>query len=149
MVFFLILACSTSSELVSLHCELPAALLTPPSGAPGTEVVATTGPLTELWDTSVRMGSTAAVVTDVTRATCDECDSCRAAAECTSCDACPDCIIDCTPCVETVTFVVPDVAIGTAAVTITNIHGASARSEFAVSEADTAGDTGDSGDTGE
>ncbi|MSQ02988.1 MAG: hypothetical protein EXR71_14055 [Myxococcales bacterium] len=145
MMVFLILACSTSTELVSLHCELPAPLFAPASGASGTEVVATTGPLTELWDTSVRVGSTAATVSAVTRATCDECDSCRASAECTSCDACTDCIVDCSACVETVTFVVPDVAVGPAAVTISNIHGSSARVDFQVSEADTA-DTGDSGD---
>ncbi len=147
MVFLLILACSTSSELVSLHCELPAPLLTPGAGAPGTEVVAIIGPMTELWDTSVRVGSTAAHVNAVTRATCDECDSCRASAECTSCDACTDCTVDCLACIETVTFVVPDVAVGAAAVTISNIHGTSARVDFGVSEADTAGDTGDTGDT--
>jgi hypothetical protein len=140
MFWLLVLACTTTSSAVSAHCALDKPVLVPTEAAPGSTVVATTGPLTTVYDTQVSVGTTAAAVVDVDRSTCDACDACREAAACTSCDACSDCATDCANCVQTVSFVVPDVAPGAAPVTITNIHAVSPTATLTVTPA---ADTGE------
>ena len=149
MFLWLVLACTTTSSSLSLTCDLSTPVLAPAAAAPGETVVATTGPLTESWDTTVSVGSVAASGVVVARQECDACDECVSAAECNVCLECDDCIADCATCVETVTFTVPDAALGATTVTITNLHAASAPVAFVVVEpgSDT-GDTGDTADTG-
>lgn len=151
MFLWMVLACTTTSSSLSLTCDLSAPAFAPPEAAPGETVVATTGPLTETWDTTVSVGSTPATGVVVARQDCDACDECVSAAECNVCLECDDCIADCATCVETVSFTVPDVALGATTVTITNLHASSAPVAFVVVEAgaDTGEgtDTGDTGDT--
>ncbi|GDX80093.1 hypothetical protein LBMAG42_19040 [Deltaproteobacteria bacterium] len=149
MFLWLVLGCTTTSSSLSLTCDLAAPALSPTEAAVGETVVAITGPLTESWDTTVSVGSTPASGVVVTRQDCDACDECVAAAECNVCLECDECITDCAACVETVSFVVPEVALGATTVTITNLHAASAPVAFTVVEAaaDTGTDTGDTGDT--
>ncbi len=150
MFLWLVLACTTTSSSLSLTCDLSTPVFTPAEAAPGATVVAATGPLTESWDTTVSVGSTPATGVVVARQDCDACDECFSAAECNVCGECDDCIADCATCVETVSFTVPDVALGSTSVTITNLHAASAPTAFVVVEADTGGDTAsDTGDTGD
>ncbi len=148
MFLWLALACDTSSEALSLHCTLDTPVFSPAEAAPGDTVVATTAPLTEVWDTTVQVGTDAASVVAVDRNECSACDTCRETVGCTSCDECTDCAEDCATCVQTVSFTVPAVAVGATTVTITNIHGATAEGRLVVveSSADT-GDTGDTADT--
>lgn len=149
MWFLLALGCSTSSEAISLHCTLDTPSFSPSAAAPGDTVVATTHPLTELWDTTVHLGATPAEVVALSRGgeeeLCASCDACREAAGCTACDSCFTCNDECATCVETVSFVVPAVAEGTATVTITNVHGSTAEGRLTVVAPGT--DTGDTGDT--
>ena len=132
MVLWMIFACTTTTSSVSLTCDLSAPVLVPASAPTGATVVATTGPLTESWDTSVAVGGVAASQVVVGREGCEECDSCREAAVCNVCGECADCATDCSTCVETVSFVVPDVPAGSTTLTITNLHAASAPVAFAV-----------------
>lgn len=142
MFWLLVLACTTTSSTVSPHCALDKPVLAPSEAAPGATVVATTGPLTTVYDTQVSVGTASAAVLDVDRSTCDACDTCREAAGCTSCDECTACADDCATCVQTVSFVVPDVAPGATPVTVTNIHAVSPAGTLTVTAAtDTGGDS--------
>jgi hypothetical protein len=110
--------------------------------------------MTESWDTTVGVGSVAATGVSVDRAECDACDTCREEQECNVCGTCTACADDCASCVESVSFVVPDLAPGTYGVVVTNLHAASVAVDLTVTSPDTGGtDTGDtgagdSGDTG-
>jgi len=144
MLWLLLLGCSTDSSSLSLLCELRKPVLAPAEARPGETVVATTGPLTAAFDTAVSVGGTAAKVTALDRTTCDECDTCRDAADCSSCDECTSCATECSTCVETVSFTVPDLAPGATTVTVTNLHAASRAAALTVSAAaDTGGDSGE------
>lgn len=148
MWWMMLLACTTESDPLSLHCTLDTPSFAPATAAPGDTVVATTRPLTELWDTTVHVAGTPAEVVALSRggeeALCDACDSCREDAGCTACDACLTCTEACSTCVETVSFVVPSVALGAAAVTVTNVHGSTSAGRLTV-----VGETADTGDTAE
>lgn len=134
MVLWMIFACTTTTSSVSQTCDLSTPVLTPASALPGATVVASTGPLTESWDTSVAFVGAAASQVVVGRDACEDCDSCRAAAVCNVCGECADCAIECSTCIETVSFAVPDVPAGSTTLTITNLHAASSPVAFTVLE---------------
>jgi hypothetical protein len=120
----LAVACDTaSSSSEDATCALDVPTLAPASAAPGAQVVVTAHPLTDVWDTAVTVGPTRADLVDLDRSTCDTCDDCRDTGECSSCDVCDVCATDCEGCVETVTFVVPDLAPGEWPVEVVNRHG--------------------------
>ena len=120
----LAVACdSTSSSSEDATCALDIPTLAPASAAPGAQVVVTAHPLTDLWDTAVTVGPTRVQPVDLDRSTCDSCDDCRDTGGCSSCDVCDTCDADCEGCVETLTFVVPEVAPGEWPVEVVNRHG--------------------------
>lgn len=141
--------------------------LEPTSGAPGTEISVVGTPLTEVRDTRLLVGGVRATVTSVVRESCDTCDICRVYSSCPPCGIClglgtgleqagldrvqcfgdpladPPVIGDCAACVETMTFVVPDVTAGPTSVLIMNRNGQSEAVAFEVlpGATDTAEDT--------
>lgn len=125
------LACA-EADTTFLQCDL--AFTAPTVGAaPGTEVQLVGGPLTEPYDTILRVSGVDAVVQDVER-DCAACDECRAEAGCVSCGACTkSCDETCaTECVETLTFVVPEVEAGPTAIVVLNSWGVSPAVPFEV-----------------
>lgn len=65
-------------------------------------------PLSEAWDTRVRIAGVDVTVTDVTRSECLSCDACRSDNDCQACGACEACADLCGACEETLTLLVPD-----------------------------------------
>ena len=120
-------------------------------GAPGDEIVVTGDPLTYLRDTIVVVGGVTAEIRDLTRSdACTDCDSCREEAGCAQCGLCAGVPLDgdrrtecfgdpyastdglCGECVQTLTFVVPDVAPGPTTVVVLNGTGQSNAAPFEV-----------------
>lgn len=138
-----LLGCGTAVLDEFENCSLDATLDVAVA-APGDVVVATGGPQFSTFDTAVRVGGLDAEVVEVERTLgCELCDQCRfEAAACTQCGFCPACDEACavpvadtgaTPaappeagCLETVSFVVPDLPPGTAQVVVVNSFGMSA-----------------------
>ncbi len=133
LTFALLAAACAPTGSTELHptCEVD---LTEPSlsGAPGDAVTLAATPLSEAYDTVVIVGGARAEVTDVTRTGCDACDACRAEEDCGSCGECGTCDVLCEACVETTTFVVPDLPPGPATLQIVNRLGQSATWTFDV-----------------
>lgn len=153
-MFLLLLACTDAVSLTLPTCTVDLVTLAPTEAAPGDEVVVTASPVTETFDTALTVGGVRADVLSVDRVGCDACDACLDEAECgtcsTDCDAC-DALCE-AECIETITFVVPELAAGDATVELFNSHGGSDRLALNVLEAGQAGgaDSGatDSGDSG-
>ena len=129
---FLLVACAETTISTSPTCTLDGVELAPTSAAPGEVVIAYTRPLTEVWDTAITVGAARAELVDLDRSTCDACDDCRVTEECSSCEACDSCEDTCASCVESVSFLVPDVAEGDWSVEIVNRHGRSDRAALTV-----------------
>jgi hypothetical protein len=125
MLLFFALACDDSTVDTVATCPLGVPTLSATTAAPGDEIRVTLSPLTESWDTAVTVGSTQATVSGLERDNCDDCDDCRDTGGCTACSECTDCDTTCDDCLETLTFIVPDVAAGSWPVTIINSHGRS------------------------
>ncbi|MDP2309483.1 MAG: hypothetical protein Q8P18_25905 [Pseudomonadota bacterium] len=123
----LMLACETATSTSYKTCSLNTPALAPASAMPGEQVVLTAQPLTEVWDTAVTVGAARAELVEVDRSTCDDCDDCRDTGGCSSCDDCEDCATPCDTCVQTLTFIVPDLGAGEWPVEIVNRHGRSER----------------------
>lgn len=121
------LACATTTTTPARTCSLDTPTLVPSSAMPGDQVVVTAQPLTEVWDTAVTVGSARAELVEVDRSTCDDCDDCRDTGGCSTCDDCEPCDVACDTCVQSLTFVVPDLAAGEWPVEIVNRHGRSER----------------------
>ena len=144
--------CATSTTVVSERCDVTLDQAEPAIAGPQETVVLYGSPFTEAYDTVVFVGTTAAEVESAER-DCDECDECREEALCTECDDCDDCATECNTCLETVTFLVPDVEDGETKITLLNAHGRSNELAFTVfteidTGTDTAGDTAtDTADT--
>jgi hypothetical protein len=137
--------CVQSEALTYTTCDV-AATLDPPSAAVGDTVVATGAPFTEPYDTLLQVGGYSSQIVDVVRDDCDTCDSCRDEALCTTCETCAECEEACAPCVQTITFVVPEgPAPGPTSVVIRNGFGSSPALPFEVTPSAT--DTGPA-DTG-
>jgi hypothetical protein len=120
-------------------------------GAPAEEITVTADPLTWLLDTSVLVGGVPAAVRDLTRSeTCEDCDSCRDEAGCAACGLCAGLPLDasrrtecfgdplagsegsCDQCVQTLTFVVPELAPGPTTLVVLNGTGQSPAVPFEV-----------------
>ena len=120
-----LLACDTTVESDFPTCEVEMMELDPVAAAPGETVNLLGRPLTESWDTVIRVGGVNAEVVAVSREDCTECDSCQEAASCNPCLDCDACDRICEICEESVQFVVPDLDPGTAHIEIFNAHGSS------------------------
>ncbi len=129
-------ACATTDVTVPPTCVLEAPVVVDPLGAaaPGVRVTVRTAPLTTLADTVVIVGSTLAELDNVTRQDCEACDSCRTENACTTCGTeCSDCADVCgsapadgsAACVETVSFVAPELPAGTYPLVVQNGVGVS------------------------
>jgi hypothetical protein len=118
------LACTTSTTATFDQCELDL-ILDVAEAAPGDTVVAVGRPLTDDFDTVVRVGGATASIQDVERPQpgCSTCDACRVDERCTVCEVCAACSDACAACEETVTFTVPDLPEGDTQVSIVNAYG--------------------------
>lgn len=124
-------------------CAIEATLSTD-EGLPG-EVVSVTGsPFTETYDTVATVGSVRATVLEVNREDCLFCDACHLVEECLECEECPACDEACAECVETLSFVVPEIPPGRTSVVLTNRFGSSPAIRFRVGGEEPA-DTADTG----
>ncbi len=131
-------ATGCSAQLVDSFdaCEI-ALYVSPPAGAPGDVINVLGGPQSTVYDTLLQIDGTPAEIVDLTRSLdCVGCDSCRE--ETLSCGGCAD---PCATCVETVSFVTPDISPGVKLLILTNGYGSSTPFEFTVLEA-TPTDTG-------
>lgn len=125
--------CTTSTSYIADRCDIGLGALSPAEAAPGASVVVTAGPLTRSWDTTVLLGGVSAQVVDLERSGCDSCDLCRNQADCNACDDCDDCDALCAvECVESLTFVVPELPAGSYSLQLVNGHGSSAGLSFTV-----------------
>ena len=113
----LMLACQVAETTDAKTCALHTPTLVPSSAMPGEQIVVTTQPLTETWDTAVTVGSARAELVTIDRSTCEDCEACD-----TPCDTC----------VQTLTFVVPELGAGEWPVEIVNRHGRSERVSLTV-----------------
>jgi hypothetical protein len=132
------------------QCTL-AASLDQQSGVPGQTIVVTGGPFGETWDNLVKVDGTLADVVETTQTerldesgetveaeACERCDACRERAAGT----CNRCYQACGNCVETLSFVVPDVSGGDTSVLILNGNGGSEPAPFTVDDTTSSGTSG-------
>jgi hypothetical protein len=150
MFLSLLLSCVEAVTVEVPVCEVSLTSLSPAAAGVGDEVVLSATPLSEVWDTVILVGGVRAELSGLTRDDCDDCDSCREDNECSDCfsdcDACDaQCAADC---VETATFVVPELEPGLTTVELFNTHGGSERIAFEVLGTSDTGAGGDSADTG-
>lgn len=82
----------------------------------------TGAPFSTSQDSAVRVGGVAAALTQVDRGSCEVCDTCAAENGC-NCGVCDACATACADCVQTVGFLVPDVAAGPQPVVLINRYG--------------------------
>lgn len=122
LMSLLLAGCPQSTTTNGPGCALDL-VLDPGTAAVGEVVRAVGGPVTDVWDTSVRVGGVDASVLSVDRTGCDACDLCRQAAGCDGCGLCTDCTATCDSCQESVSFEVPAVVDGPADVVVVNPYG--------------------------
>lgn len=137
LVAFAVASCGRSGLPDFDQCVLNVTL-SAESGARGDTIVATGGEFSVDYDTVVLVDATSATVIDVERENCAFCDGCREAIEppCDACEECVGCEQSCLGCVQTVTFVVPNVTPGATAIVLTNRFGTSDAIPFTVLEGD-------------
>lgn len=136
-------ACDTSSTSVSLRCDVLISSEQPQEAAAGDAVVLTGKPFTTIWDTSVYLDQTRALLLDLDRDSCDACDDCRDDYDCNACGDCDACDTLCAEsCVETATFRVPALDPGAYDVTLVNVHGVSAPVPLTIAAPPETGETG-------
>jgi len=145
----LLTGCSQTTYTANELCDVLLTTATPTAASPGDTVILAATPLTTDYDTALFVGGVRAQITSVDRSDdCDICDACREEYECLTCGDCDDCDAQCdAECVETVTFVVPEVAPGETIVQIYNAFGGSQPLSLEILEAgsstdDTGPDTG-------
>ncbi len=138
----LLLACANTAETTFPTCTVDLIGLEPASAQVGDTVTLTATPLTQLQDSALRVGGVDAVVSSLDRTDCETCDSCRSTNGCAECGQdCDACDAECRDsCVETLTFLVPELAPGSHGVVLYTAHGGSLQTSLEVLEA--AGDTG-------
>jgi hypothetical protein len=118
-------------------CELTAHLA-PGIAAPGEVVTLLGGPLTAPYDSLVLVDGVSAEVLEVDRSDgCLDCDTCRS--ETLSCGGCP---VECEDCIETLTFVTPELEPGETSLVLTNAYGTTGAVPFTVAAPATGTDTG-------
>lgn len=139
----LLVACDETSYSYTLRCDVSLSAIAPAEAAPGETVTLTGAPFTHVWDTAVYLDQTRVPVSEVDRDTCDACDECRDEQGCTECVACDACAIVCeSTCVETTSFVVPELPSGEVAVRLFNVHGQSTPLTLTVLSDAVGGETG-------
>ena len=142
----LLLGCTQSTVSITELCDVALDSIEPAKAAPGDAAVITATPLTTDYDTALFVGGVRAQVTAVDREECEECDACREEAACSECGDCDECDVICeSDCVETVSFIVPQVAEGAATVQLYNAFGGSSALTLAILASSDTGDTGDTG----
>ena len=134
----LLAGCHTSTTTTVPSCALDLAL-DQETAAVGDVVRAVGGPVSDVWDTSVRVGGVDANVLSVDRTDCDACDLCQQAAGCDGCGLCTDCTATCDSCEESVSFEAPTLPDGAADVVIVNPYGRSTSLALDVASAANAG----------
>lgn len=135
-MLFLLLACATTTDAIYLTCDVALVSVEPTVAAPGDEVTLTATPLTEDWDTAIRVGGLDADIVSVTREGCDACDSCNADQGCACNEDCDACDLICDACVETVVFTVPSLDEGEHGIVLFNANGGSMPLTLTVAEPD-------------
>lgn len=140
-MLLLLLGCLPETVSTFNTCEVDLVSVEPTEATVGSEVTLTARPLSEDWDTAVRVGGIDAEVLSVTREDCGACDTCQAEQGCACTEDCDACDVECrTDCLETVVFAVPQLAPGEHAVTLFNAHGGSASLDLVVVDGDTGQD---------
>lgn len=139
--------CDSADSFSPSPCDVSLSELAPQEASVGDEVTATGRPFTTAYDTAVYVGTERATITAVGREGCEPCDECLYEEVCTGCDDCDACDLLCSSCEETITFLVPTLAPGSAMVRLFNRHGES--NGLPLTVLGPGGDTGDTGDTGE
>ena len=138
MLALLLFACDTTFTSTSQSCEVDLIAVEPAEVQPGDTVTLTATPLTEPWDTAIRVGGLDVEVLSVAREGCDDCVVCQAEQGCVGCkDDCDTCDATCETCVETATFTVPALDAGDHAVLLFNANGGSNPITLTVREPDT------------
>lgn len=147
LLILLVSGCDYEDVFLFSSCDVEATI-TPSSGLPGDEVMATGGPFTEVYDTTVNFDGIYGEVTSVNRFDCELCDSCREDVACLACGPCEPCESACETCAESMFIIVPKVEAGVSAVTITNGFGTTNGLEFDVVGETTTTETGITTTTG-
>ena len=141
-LFGTLTACDDTDE-VFYSCQVTLSELTPTEVLPGETVVLTGKPMSSAADSALWIGGSSAQVTDVTRADCEACDSCKTSQGCVTCgEDCDACYLDCLSCVETLSFVAPDLTAGQYNLQLFNLHGVS-ESALMLTLGESPTDTGD------
>ena len=157
-LFFIMMACGTTTIDVVEDCDVLASSVQPAEAPPGTEAAVFVSPVTTHWDTAVYLGGERAQVVDIVRDGCEACDTCKEEQGCLGCSDCDECDAICkSDCVESVNFIVPVLPAGPKDVVVYNGSGSSNPVTLTVTapadtgDPDTGGTADDSGgpvDTG-
>ena len=140
-MLLILLGCLPATTSSFPTCDVDLVSVSPASATVGEEVTLTATPLTEDWDTAIRVGGIEAPVLAVEREGCSACDSCRLEETCSCTEDCDTCDALCAEeCVETVTFTVPDLTAGEYDIVLFNAHGGSAPLSLVVVDGDTGTD---------
>jgi len=140
-MLLLLLGCLPSTISSFPTCDVDLVSVSPAAATVGEAVTLTATPLTEDWDTAIRVGGIEAPVLGVEREGCSACDSCRSTEACSCTEDCDTCDALCAEeCVETVTFTVPDLTPGEYDIVLFNAHGGSAPLSLVVVDGDTGTD---------
>ncbi len=143
------LACESAETESYDPCDVALLLVKPDSALPGAEAVVAGRPFTSLYDSAIYLDTQRATLTNLERYQCDQCDSCLENYDCNRCSDCDTCDRTCSDCVETISFVIPDIEAGPHALRLFNRHGESNALEFVVEvvPSDTAENPCDSADS--
>jgi len=129
MMLFLVplfLSCGSQSIDIAEDCDVRIDEIAPSEAQAGDTISATLRPTTTIWDTAVYVDDERAEVVEIIRENCETCDQCKIDFGCLDCDDCDDCDLVCrTECVESTTFILPEISPGEAQVVIYNGHGGS------------------------
>lgn len=118
-------ACTSDTIRFSKGCHVALSSLTPSQAYPAEQVTIQGAPFTTAYDTAVYLDTERAEVVDVLRQECEACESCFTANNCLLCSDCDECDLDCSTCVETVVFSVPNLSPRDYEVRLWNRHGQS------------------------
>lgn len=140
----LLFSCGSQSIDIAEDCDVRIYEISPSEGQAGDTVSATLRPTTTIWDTAVYVDGDRAEVVEINRENCEACDQCKEDFGCLDCDDCDDCDLLCrTDCVESASFIVPEITPGQSQVIIYNGHGGSNAYPLMVTGNIDTGDTSD------
>ncbi len=143
-LFAALLACGDQDEAV-YSCQVTLSEVAPAEVLPGETVVLTGKPMSTAADSALWIGGTSAQITDVTRTDCEVCDTCKTTQGCVTCgEDCDACYTDCLSCVETLSFVAPELDAGQYGLQLFNVYGVT-ESPLSLTLGESPVDTGDTG----